>query len=239
MTWGMVAVAGATLIGSGVNAAIGSDAASKAADAQVRGADEGAQVQREGMAQQQRQFDTQQANLKPWLDTGKNALSTLYDSLVGGPNGNKFRQSPGYKFAFDEGARAVNANASARGMSMSGNRLKDLTTFGTGVADQDYGNWLARLGQVAGFGTSANNTGAALTGANSAAIGSNANNLADLYGNRAAATASGYVGGANAINSSIGSGINNLTSLYGMTQGGYGTGLKLPGQSSGKQWGWT
>lgn len=218
---------GAVVAGGTANAIIGSNAAHDAANAQVQGANTAAGVETAALKQQQAQFDTTQANLQPWMDTGKNALSTLYDSLVGGPNAGKFQSSPGYQFAFDQGTKAVNANASARGLSMSGNRLKDLTTFGTGIADQDYNNWLSQLGTVAGFGQNANNTSATVANANSNAIGNNANQVANIDQSAAAARASGYVGGANALSGAISGTTNNLASLYGMSQSGY------VGQSNG------
>ncbi len=50
------------------------------------------------------------------------------------------RNSPGYQFAFDQGQRAVQNSAAAKGTLLTGGTLKDLAQFGTGLADQTYGN---------------------------------------------------------------------------------------------------
>ena len=55
------------------------------------------------------------------------------------------RALPSYQFDQQEGQRAVDRSAAARGMDASGRTLKDLTRFGTGLSDQTYGNQLTRL----------------------------------------------------------------------------------------------
>lgn len=260
MTWGLVAVAGATLVGGFV----ASNASSKAASAQAQGADQAAQVQREGLQQQEKQFETtrtdaldiynknrddalsvyntSRGDLAPYRDIGSNALLALSDTLgIARPKGfeatntgnPQFRTDPGYKFAFDEGLKAVDARFP--GMSRSGAKAKALTEYGQGAADQQYGNWLSRLsglasvgqtatGQSASLGsnlTNSNNAaGSSLTstlasnGANNAnAIGAYSSNTGNILQSAAAARASGYVGGANAITGAA----NNFLSLYGMT----------------------
>lgn len=231
-------------VGSIGGALISSSAASKAASAQEKGADQAAQVQREGLRQQQQQYDTSRKdaldiysanynNLGPYRDVGTNALLALSDKLgiarpAGQENTNtgnpEFKNDPGYKFAFDEGMKAVDARFG--GMSKSGAKAKALTQFGQGVADQQYGNWLSRLGSLASvgqtatgqqgtLGTNLTNTLATIGGQNANAIGAYSANTGILLENAAAARASGYVGSAKAINSSIDGGVNNLLALYG------------------------
>lgn len=274
MTWGMVAIAGTTLVATGVNAAMGSEASGNAADAQERGANQSAQLQRESLTQQQKQYEqsredalsqyntsrgdalniynTSRADLSPYRDIGSNALMALSDALgiarpqgMAGKNvGNaSFQKDPGYQFAFDEGLKAVDSRFG--GMSRSGAKMKALDSYGQGVANQEYGNWLARLSGLASVGqsatgqsatlganqTSANNAlGSNLTNTltgiganNSAAIGNYGINAGNLLENASAARASGYVGGANATSGAISGGVNNLLSLYGMS-GGFGGG---------------
>lgn len=42
--------------------------------------------------------------------------------------------NPGYKFMFDQGQRAVQSGAAAKGTLLTGGTLKDLATFGNGLA---------------------------------------------------------------------------------------------------------
>lgn len=247
MTWGLTAVAAATLVGGG----LAYSASNKAANAQVQGANDAVQIQREGLAQQQQQFDQSRSDVAPWRDVGANALLTLSDQLgIARPAGQQnvntgnpqFKQDPGYQFAFDQGLKAVDSRFP--GMSRSGAKAQALTAYGQGQANQQYGNWLSRLGTLAGYGQTAGNTLAQIGTENSAAIGNSTNTTGNLIQNAAASRASGYVGGANAVNSSIGSGINNLASLYGV--GAFGSnplrqtvsGYPV-GQTTGSAYGWT
>jgi len=95
-----------------------------------------------------------------------------------------FRATPGYQFGLDEGKKAVEASAAARGGLNSGATLKALTKFGTNYADQQgftpYANRLAALAgvgqtatnQVGQYGTNyANQTGNNLINAGNARAG--------------------------------------------------------------------
>jgi hypothetical protein len=59
-----------------------------------------------------------------------------------------FQGTPGFQFARDQGLGAVSRQMS--GQRGSGNALAALTKYGTGVAMQDYGNQVDRLGRLAG-----------------------------------------------------------------------------------------
>ena len=130
-----------------------------------------------------------------------------------------FQSSPGYQFQFDQGQNAVENAASRQGGPFSGNALKALTTFGQGVANQDYWNqynaYVGRqktlfdeLSSVAGSGQNAavaqggfgQNFGAA-AGANAIGAGN--------------ATAAGQVGAGNALSSAL----TGLTSANGPLSG--------------------
>ena len=63
-------------------------------------------------------------------------------------NPGSYQGSPGYKFALDQGLQATQrGNSSMRG---SGNALAELMKYGTGLAQQDYGNQVDRLGKLQG-----------------------------------------------------------------------------------------
>ena len=71
----------------------------------------------------------------------KNRLKELLD------NPSSFQGTPGFQFALNKGTEAINRRLSAMGLNNSGKQLEDLTEFSTGLAMQDYGNHLDRVGR--------------------------------------------------------------------------------------------
>ena len=198
MTWGLVAVAGSTLVGA--------YGANKAAKAQLQGAREGAAAEREMF---ERQVELQQ----PMIDVRNNMLPELVEASRYTPFGmEQFQADPGYGFRLKEGLRALENSAAARGGLLSGNTMRGITRYGQGLASDEYTNAFnryqaerqARLGplqSLVGLGqTSANTIGSA-----AGQLGTNLSNLAVGGGN---ARASGYAGMANALASGIGQGVN-------------------------------
>ena len=107
-------------------------------------------------------------------------------------------------------------------MLHSGSRLQELTRYGQGMANQEYGAWLNRLAALAGVGQTATSQTAGL-GANAA----NAVGNAYLQGGQAQgnaymqggqAQAQGITGQANAILGGANAGLG----LYGLINGGWG-----------------
>lgn len=84
------------------------------------------------------QYKNEWANLAKPYDTGDSLQRLMYDP-------SSVRSLPGYGFAQSEGIRALDHSASARGMLNSGRNEKDIMRFSQGLADQSYGNQLARL----------------------------------------------------------------------------------------------
>lgn len=83
------------------------------------------------------------------------AGSQMYQNALGlgGDQGNQqarlaFQNSPGFQFQMDQGVKARERAASRMGGLNSGGLLSELTSFGQGLANQEYGNWMNRL---AGF----------------------------------------------------------------------------------------
>jgi hypothetical protein len=115
---------------------------------------------------------------------------------LGGAAGNEaatnaFQAGPGYQFALDQGLEALNRNAASRGMLSSGNNTQDILRYSQGLANQEYGNWLNRLGDFSqlGLSSAAGQTGRqnALAGldtgygnAQAGVYSNTANNLAEL-----------------------------------------------------------
>ncbi len=105
-----------------------------------------------------------------------------------------FYASPGYQFRLDEGTRAIDRSAAARGMLLSGAQNKALTRYGQGVASEEFNNYGNALRNIAGLGQVANQTTAS-------AAGNYAANAGNALMNQGMARASGYMGMANTIGS--------------------------------------
>lgn len=58
-----------------------------------------------------------------------------------------FQAGPGYQFQLEQGLDAVARGANAAGMLASGNMLREAQTYGQGLANQEYNNWLNNLRQ--------------------------------------------------------------------------------------------
>jgi hypothetical protein len=161
----------------------------------------------------------QQANaaVQPWVTTGTAANTRQADLL--GLNGQPaadtalagFKASPGYGYQVEQGLRAVDAGAAARGMLRSGATLKAEQTLGNNLADQDFGNYIDRLNKLSTTGESAGvNQASTDTGA--------ASNQASIYGS----TVNGV---SNSLTGALGNKDvqNGLTGLF--SSGGAGDGL--------------
>lgn len=175
------------------------------AGASIFGASQSAKAAREAARAQQAMYDQQRADLAPWREAGASALTRLAGTVD-----TPFQTSPGYQFAFDEGMRAVQDSAAARGRLNSGATWQALNRYGQGVANQEFGNWQNRLAALAGVGQSATTQTGAF-GANAA----NAMGAANMAAGNA--IGGGAINAANAING----GVNNLATLYALN-GGWG-----------------
>lgn len=142
-------IAAAGVVGG---ALISSSAEGKAAEAQVTAAET-------SITEQRRQFDITREDLAPWLQTGQEALGQ-YSGLLGvggdGPGTEAMqeglRQYPGYQFALEEGIGAIEKSSAARGLTQSGQTLKDLTAYGQGLASSNFENYMNRLQGLSGVG---------------------------------------------------------------------------------------
>ena len=64
------------------------------------------------------------------------------------PSLEEAQNSPGYQFALQQGLRGVESSAAAKGTLLTGGTLKALQGYGTGLADQTYGNVFSRALQA-------------------------------------------------------------------------------------------
>lgn len=163
MSWAAVAV-GAGSIVSGI---MGSSSAKKAARAQ-------AAAIREATALQREMYNTTRKDLSQYRDVGGKYLGELDRNM---PEMTKtftmsdFAKDPGYDFRMQEGAKALERSAAARGGLMGGAAGKAMARYGQDYASNEYSNAYNRfnndrdqrynkLSQMANMGQSA----AAMTG---------------------------------------------------------------------------
>lgn len=201
MTWVATAVVGST--------AVGLYSANKAAKTQAGASDRAAQLQQD-------QFERQVELQEPWRQAGINALNKMQSGDIMGT------MDPSYQFRLNEGLKSLDRQAAARGGLISGGALKAAQRYGQDFASTEFGNAYNRLAGLAGVGQTATNT--------MGAAGQNyANNAGNLMTSGAAARASGYVGGANALTGGLNSYLNytqgqNLLNRFMPQVGGGGGG---------------
>jgi hypothetical protein len=281
-----VATSTAIAIGAGVagsigSAAIGAHAAGEAASTQANAAKSAAELQKEeadkALAFQEKEWQTQQDNLAPWLAAGKGALANLTGLLktpgeglltpwteeFQAPTDVTEQNDPGYKFRLAQGEGALENSAAARGSLLSGNTLEAQQKFGQDFASNEYSNvynrameqFRQRYGIFENNQTNTYDRLAALAGTGQTAATSlgqegqlAANNIGNIdltagaqqgqdLQNAAAATASGYIGGANAWSGAFGGSTNNLMQLMMMRSlfGGGASPSPAPADPSGSQ----
>lgn len=203
--------AGASIIGGGMAAQGGRDAA----NTQAQAADRAAALQKE-------MFDEQQRMSAPYREAGVTGQNRLMELLGLGANTgaegygryskdfgmSDFQADPGYAFRLSEGQKSLDRQAAARGGLISGGALKAATRYGQDMGSQEYGNaynryqtnrsnQLAPLGSLMASGQAA----AAGAAANAGQYGTNAGNLMVQGGQ---AQAAGQLGAGNTINNALG-----------------------------------
>lgn len=149
-------IAGIAAAGAGVaGGAIAAHGAGKAASTQAQAAEEAAQLQhqdaQDSLAFQKDEFNTQQSNLQPWLNAGKDSLGQLTGLMKDGgfpafneqfqaPTAATEQNDPGYQFRLQQGLNAVQGSAAAKGNLFSGNTQDALTRYGQDYASNEYTN---------------------------------------------------------------------------------------------------
>lgn len=235
MTFGISAIAAAT-IGAGV----------LGAGASIYGSTQAANAQKDAAQQsaaaQQAAYDKQVALQEPFRQgglTAQNQLMTLLGlSPASGsgltvnssdPNFGKYagdfsmadyQADPGYAFRLEQGMKGLQNSAAAKGLLSSGSTMKGVIDYNSGMASQEYGNAYNRyqtnranqlnpLQSLMGAGQSSANT---LTNA--------AGSLGQGLGQAAAATgsanASAYMGSTNALNNALSGGLNSYMNYNNM-----------------------
>lgn len=174
MTWGFVAIGGATLISGFVGAKAQGEASEAAAAAGDR-----------SVAEQRRQFEAMQALLAPYAAGGEEALGAQRALLgLGGPEEeqaaiDRLQQSPGFTAAIQSGEEAILQNASATGGLRGGNVQGALAQFRPQMLSNLIQQQFQNLGGITSLGQNA----AAMTGNAGMQLGSN---ISSIYGDVAA-----------------------------------------------------
>jgi len=133
-----------------------------------QGKKEGADILKRTMGGVEGDFKQGLSYLQPFMDQGNKAssLQAMLSGAMGAPAQqqafSEYQESPGVKWAREQGEKALLRNSAATGGLRGGNVLKALQEYGTGVALQDYGNQFNRMGEVAQRGYGASTTGAGM-----------------------------------------------------------------------------
>jgi hypothetical protein len=199
MTW--IAASSIMAGGSIVGGLLGASAAKSAANTQAAAA-------REAIAQQQRMFDIQNEQQKPYREAGYSALSDIsnmkpYLTKQFGQEDFQAGIDPSYNFRLQQGNLATTNLANQSGGLIGGNALQGLTNYGQGAASQEYNNAFNRFQTQR---TGIYNTLAGIAGIGQTAQGQVSNLAQNTAGNIGQATigagnamAGGQVGAANAL----------------------------------------
>lgn len=206
MTWGLVAVAGATVVGGYMASKSASKAADKAAAAQTASANS-------QIGESQRQFNAIQDLLKPYTQAGTGALAGQQNLL--GLNGADEQQkaigslssSPQMAAMLSQGENAILQNASATGGLRGGNTQAALAQFRPQLLNQMIQQQYSNLGGLVSVGQNAA-AGVGNAGQNSS------NQIINALGQQGAAQAGAALATGQA-NSQMWGGIANTASMLG------------------------
>lgn len=208
-----MAVAAAIGVGAAVvGGVVQSRAAKKAAKAQTQATDKSIVAQRES---EERALALQ----RPFFNAGYAANAALLDlngidrSKLGPGEGVEpgspgdlssyakydYQKDPGYDFRMQEGIKALDRSAAARGSLNSGAQLRRLTRYGQDYASNEYQRVYDRIAQIAGFGRGASSESAGV-------IVNTGQNIGGALINAGEARASGFVASGNAIANALGQG---------------------------------
>ena len=190
------AILGASLLSTGA----GLWASNKASEAQKEGAGLATLAQMESYYQQRH-------DLAPWREAGQWSVEELQRRIEEGPG--EFKESPGYQFRVEEGVKALDRSASARGELQSGAHMKNVLAWGQEYGSNEHRNFLtdyyqslAPLQHLAGLGQGS----ASLTAAGRQNM---INQVSRNYLLSGEAEASGAINAANTISNAASRGAEN------------------------------
>ncbi len=136
------------IVGSAVLGAVGTYLAT---EAQKEGVEKGIAAEERtterNIAWQKELTEMQRDDFAPWRDAGQQALGQIQQGIDSGDfevGKIDVTQDPGYQFRMDQGIKARDASASARGRVQSGAQKKAIANYSQGLASQEYANAYAR-----------------------------------------------------------------------------------------------
>lgn len=137
------AIVASAVISGGValaSAGMQANASNQAAQAQTAAVDK-------NIALQEKQDAQRREDSRPWREAGKKALAELQEGIASGKfsmDDWEFKADPGYQFRLEQGKKALERSASARGNLFSGALGKALTEYGQDFASNEYDRAYAR-----------------------------------------------------------------------------------------------
>jgi hypothetical protein len=158
-------------------------------------------------------FERQVELQEPFRQAGVNALPELIEASKYTPfTMQQFQADPGYAFRLQEGMKALDRTAAARGGLLSGATLRGAQRYGQEMGSQEYTNAFnryqaerqARLNPLQSLAGMSQTSANMLTGA-AGQLGQNIAQGAATMGN---IRASGYMNQANALTGALGQGLN-------------------------------
>lgn len=191
--------AGISAVGSIAGGAMQSSAARKAGDQQAAAA-------REATALQERMYNQTRADNEPYRAAGAGALTGMQSAdFQRDFTAADFNKDPGYDFRMQEGQKALERSAAARGGLQGGAFGKALSRYGQDFASNEYGNAynrfnsdrdrrFGRLNSIAGMGIGANNANAQAGSNYANNAGSNMMGAANAQGAAGIASANAWGG---------------------------------------------
>jgi len=207
------AIIGASVIGAGASLISAHSASSAASNAAAQNNALEGQI-----------YQSNKALEEPYIQGGDAAEQELLGFLgLGGDPGatdaafQKYLNSTGYQFAFNQGQDAVATSKAAAGMLGSGSLVKALDAYGTGLAEQYGQQYVGDLQNLTGTGASSAN---ALAGQGQAYAGQvSANN-----NSAASASANADLAAGNSISGLAGNALNAYALSRGLSSYGGGAG---------------
>ena len=160
------------------------------------------------------------AKMASYLGLGGNSADPNYGKFTQGFTNNDFQQDPGYGFRFQEGLKALERSAAAKGNLLGGAQVKASQRYGQDFASNEYQNAYNRFNQDRQF------TAGQLSGAINNGMSA---------GNQIAGYGTNYANATNANNQNYSTGMtnanNNLANSVGSAYQNYGTGMTNANQN--------
>lgn len=124
--------------------------ANKQAEGQDKALAAQTSAQEKELALKTKIFEDNKAGAEPWIAAGRSALESLITKIADGSfDLRKYGmadlvQDPGYQFRVEQGSKALDRTAAARGKLISGNQLQAAVDYGQEAGSQEFSNAYAR-----------------------------------------------------------------------------------------------